>query len=193
MLAILTPSSHPRYDTFSRLPSSHLPWKLLIHFSLTFSLPYNIYTVHAPTHPHSPLLPPSPLILIESSHIQIQMHHTQVNPSLCSVSHSYHLPLSHPLTLCPYDRFYWPFFFSLYLLFLFGLPRPLINPTNSKGYINVDNQFLYVSSQSLEKKSEKNQNRYIQLCKCVFLTIFNVITSSNLILLPLLQLVLKHA
>ncbi|KAF3860827.1 hypothetical protein F7725_001082 [Dissostichus mawsoni] len=43
------------------------------------------------------------------------------------------------------DRFYW-------LFFLFGLPRPLINPTNSKGYINVDNQFLYVSSQSLEKK-----------------------------------------
>lgn len=77
--------------------------------------------------------------------------------------------------------------------FLFGLPRPLINPTNSKGYINVDNQFLYVSSQSLEKKIRKKIKTFIQLCKCVFLTIFNVITSSNLILLPLLQLVLKYA
>lgn len=80
-------------------------------------------------------------------------------------------------------------------LSVFGLPRPLINPTNSKGYINVDNQFLYVSSQSLEKKfeKEKNQNCFIQLCKCVFLLFLNVITSSNLILLPLLQLVLKYA
>lgn len=79
-------------------------------------------------------------------------------------------------------------------LFLSGLPRPLINPTNSKGYINVDNQFLYVSSQSLEKKIRKKIKTVLFDCANVFfLTIFNVITSSNLILLPLLQLVLKYA
>lgn len=81
-------------------------------------------------------------------------------------------------------------FFSL---FLFGLPRPLINPTNSKGYINVDNQFLYVSSQSLEKKIRKKKTVLFNCANVFFLTIFNVITSSNLILLPLLQLVLKYA
>lgn len=42
-----------------------------------------------------------------------------------------------------------------------------------------------------KKNQKKNQNCFIQLCKCVFLTIFNVITSSNLILLPSLQLVLN--
>lgn len=67
-----------------------------------------------------------------------------------------------------------------------GCPAPLINPTNSKGYINVDNQFLYVSSQSLGKKNQKKKSKMV-LFNCAnvfFLTIFNVITSSNLIVLP---------
>ena len=61
------------------------------------------------------------------------------------------LPLSaRPLALGP---------FLLAVFFLFGLPRPLINPTNGKGYINIDNQFLYVSSQS-EKKEKKSKLFY---------------------------------
>lgn len=77
--------------------------------------------------------------------------------------------------------------FFLSLFSLWAAPPSLINPTNSKGYINVDNQFLYVSSQSLGKKnSEKEKKSKTVLFNCAnvfFLTIFNVITS-NLILLP---------
>lgn len=68
----------------------------------------------------------------------------------------------------PFNPFYWPFVF---FFLLFGLPRPLINPTNSKGYINVDNQFLYVSSQSLEKNQKKIKT-VIFNCANVFFLLF---------------------
>lgn len=52
-----------------------------------------------------------------------------------------------------------------------------------------------LSSQSGKKNFRKKKIKTV-LFNCAnvfFLTIFNVITSSNLILLPLLQLVLKYA
>lgn len=114
----------------------------------------------------------------------LKIFHTQVKPSLYFSSlsfHSYHPhlpppppptpPTSLPLLLLALGPFLLAvFFFSL--SFLFGLPRPLINPTNSKGYINVDNQFLYVSSQSLEKKilkKKKSKLFYSIVQMCFFL------------------------
>lgn len=69
------------------------------------------------------------------------------------------------LCLCLSSRPHWSFFFS----FLFGLPQLLTSLTNHKGYINVDNQFLYVSSQSWGKtKKEKKKSKVfysiVQMC-----------------------------
>lgn len=125
--------------------------------------------MHPSTHTHTHTLnQPCPLILIKSSltHKYTQIFYRQVTPPaprISVLSFTFVTSLSaSPLAL---RTVYIGLFFLFY--FLFGLPRPLINPTNSKGYINVDNQFLYVSSQSLEKNQKKKSKRFysiVQMC-----------------------------
>lgn len=67
-------------------------------------------------------------------------------------------------------------FMFIIAVFPFGLPCLLITPTNSNGYINVDNQFLYVSSQSLEKNLKKiSKLLYSIVCFLLFLMLLHLL------------------